>query len=165
MNSRCLSRDGPPMSVKCSRSVRANPSFFDSMGRTLRGRIRSHFLVRLPREVCRRRPAEAPAYSSLTRAAQGVCLLVMARKSQASRTLQHRIRCLSAPPQPSQSLRRRRYPQSPLTNAACTIYGGCQGRQSVIVNAIPPHLKKRSRTRWNPVHVLLESAFTMRWKP
>jgi hypothetical protein len=33
------------------------------------------------------------------------------------------------------------------------------------VNLIPPHIQKRSRSRWNRVHVPLESAFPMRWKP
>jgi hypothetical protein len=34
-----------------------------------------------------------------------------------------------------------------------------------IVIAVPANDEKRSRSRWNRVHVPLESAFTMRWKP
>jgi hypothetical protein len=34
-----------------------------------------------------------------------------------------------------------------------------------IVIIIPPNAEKRSRSRWNRVHVHLESAFIMRWKP
>jgi hypothetical protein len=33
-----------------------------------------------------------------------------------------------------------------------------------IVNVIPPHAEKLSRSRWNRDHVRLEFAFTMRWK-
>jgi hypothetical protein len=34
-----------------------------------------------------------------------------------------------------------------------------------IVITIPANVENRSRSHWNRVHVPLESAFTMRWKP
>jgi len=67
------------------------------------------------------------------------------------------------------------FPWPPLSSlatqrAACIIDDASQGRRSGIVNAIPPHFRKRSRSRWNwcsrsagiRVHDALETVFTMR---